>query len=667
MIRRLVVVLLLGSAVWTAAAEPLCAQGLLVGQATGDGWSGPGFYLNWIEMLGCWLVFLFWVGTTDWVSRDAVELKLDYLRWNPIVFGTFLGTLVVSWFLPLFWIALPLLIVAEAAPLTAYIVYRNRRVEEHERVMTRAHVRYWFSDRLSRLGVKMEAETKDPHATGAPVKLDALDAPTERDGAARVFASRQSAGLLDARRLLADALSRRADAMMLDFTQQGVGTRFLIDGLWQNGEPLERELGDSVLEAVKLLCGLNPADRQNRQEGKFSIDYAVFRKAVFAAVERAKEAYRTRVVKDLARELATPEANPAELQQKIKLAAEEKVRVRFASPIGFWTPVEKTDLNKLKYAGRINPESSQDPMKCTATVTCQGTATGERALVQLEVKKTRFVALDEIGMRPKMQEQLKELLDRDQGFLLFSAMPGGGLRTSMNVILRSADRFRREYAAVEDENNRYEPVENVPVTTYNSAAGQKPLDVLPAFFHKEPNVVVLRDLVNAETAHLLLEEISKDRLFISTVRAKDCAEAICRVLALGVAAEDFAKGLTAVFNQRLVRKLCDNCKEPYTPPQQVLSQLGIPGGRVQVFYRPPQQPEEVCPECSGVGYLGRTAIFELLIVDDGLRSVLAANPKPDALRQAARKAGMRTMQEEGIVLVAKGITSLPELVRVMKQ
>jgi type II secretory ATPase GspE/PulE/Tfp pilus assembly ATPase PilB-like protein len=169
---------------------------------------------------------------------------------------------------------------------------------------------------------------------------------------------------------------------------------------------------------------------------------------------------------------------------------------------------------------------------------------------------------------------------------------------------------------------------------------------------------------------MCLDELENNREFISTIRAKDCVEAIHRILAMGIPAADFATGLTVVFNQRLVRKLCENCKEAYTPPPQVLGQLGIPAGKVQVLYRPPQQGQqsgELCPECSGVGYSGRTAIFEMLLVDDGLRGLVSSGATPDVLRQAARKAGNRSLQEEGIVLVAKGVTSLPELVRVMKQ
>jgi len=121
----------------------------------------------------------------------------------------------------------------------------------------------------------------------------------------------------------------------------------------------------------------------------------------------------------------------------------------------------------------------------------------------------------------------------------------------------------------------------------------------------------------------------------------------------------------------LIRKLCEDCKEPYAPAPQVLQQLGIPEGRVQAFYRPPQpnadEHREPCEKCGGIGYYERTAIFELLTVGDAVRRVLTENPKLEPLRQAARKDGMKSLQEEGILLVAKGVTSLPELMRVLKQ
>ena len=127
-----------------------------------------------------------------------------------------------------------------------------------------------------------------------------------------------------------------------------------------------------------------------------------------------------------------------------------------------------------------------------------------------------------------------------------------------------------------------------------------------------------------------------------------------------------------MLSQRLVRKLCDKCKEAYQPPPEVLKQLGLPPGKVRAFYRPPQAKptdedrKDACRECGGIGYRGQTAIFELLIVDDLMRKTLAVTPKLDSLRAAARKSGMKTLQEEGIFMVVRGATSMQELMRVLK-
>ena len=127
--------------------------------------------------------------------------------------------------------------------------------------------------------------------------------------------------------------------------------------------------------------------------------------------------------------------------------------------------------------------------------------------------------------------------------------------------------------------------------------------------------------------------------------------------------------VTAVLCTRLIRKLCDACKVAYTPTPDLLKKLGIPQGKVEALYRSPK-PEEVekpCKECAGLGFKGRTGIFELLEVDDQMREVLLKKPQLELARKVARAAGMRPLQEEGLLLVAKGVTSLAELQRVLKE
>lgn len=635
-----------------------------------NGWSGLGYYFHWGHLITCWLVFLAWVHTTDWVSQDAVAVQMDHVRWNAIVFGTFIGTFLLMFLIPSFWPAFFLLAVAYVAPLSTYIVFRNRHVVAENRVLTPAHLRYWFSEKAALVGIKIAAEKEDPHHAGVSVLVKARGGATDRDNSVRDLAARQAPGLFDVRKLLNDGLTRRADAVMIDCTPQTAAVSHFIDGVWHTAEPLEREVADPIIEAMKILCGLNVQDRQGKQEGRFGLEYTVLKKNVFSQIEKVKDEYRRRVSIDLTKEFAgqDPPLSPEALQAKVAQAAEVKAREKFAQRIGPWTPLQKSEVSKVKFVDNLNPDLCLDTIKANATMLSQGVPTGERVVVQIEIVKPRFGSLDELGMRPKMQEQLKQLIGSEKGMFLFSSMPTGGLRTTTAVTLSSLDRLIREFVAVEDEGNRYDSIENVPATTYKASGGETPATVLPILFHKEPQVIVIRDLVNAETVKLLCQDIPRGRFVLSTIRAKDAAEAIYRVAAMGIPLGQLAPHMLGVLSQRLVRRLCEHCREAYVPSPDVLAQLGIPAGRVQTFYRPPQQAADadVCPNCGGTGYFGRTAVFELLVLNDALRQVLTSGAKLDAFRQAARKAGMRNLQEEGLLLVAKGVTALPELARVLK-
>ncbi|HEV3137278.1 MAG TPA: ATPase, T2SS/T4P/T4SS family [Pirellulales bacterium] len=331
----------------------------------------------------------------------------------------------------------------------------------------------------------------------------------------------------------------------------------------------------------------------------------------------------------------------------------------------------KVNDRRSRQSGSFGMEVAKEKYICK--ITSQGTQTGERALVHLDPRKPIFKTLDEVGMRPKMQEQLDELV-QENGLILFSAMPIGGLATTMDVAILSSDRFVRNWVTVTDASKPPErEIENLHVTTYASAAGETPATVLPKLMRTYPDVVVVRDVSDVETLSILCEQVGQKRLVLTSVRAKEAVEALLRCLMLKIPVEEFAPVVTAVLNTRLIRKLCEACKEAYAPPAEVLKQMGLPAGRVEALYRPPtapidpKHPDVVCEQCQGVGYLGRTAIFELLAVDDEIRAVLATAPKLDALRAAARKAKHRSLQEEGVLLVARGITSLQELLRVLKQ
>jgi general secretion pathway protein E len=162
--------------------------------------------------------------------------------------------------------------------------------------------------------------------------------------------------------------------------------------------------------------------------------------------------------------------------------------------------------------------------------------------------------------------------------------------------------------------------------------------------------------------------VPDDKLVITSIPARDAPEALLRLLQMKLPQQQFASVVTAVLYQRLIRKLCPDCKVGFKPSTEMLKKLGIPAGKVEQFFRPPtaEEVEKPCQTCQQLGYLGRTGIFELLVVTDAMREILAKQPSLELIKKAARADSQRSLQEEGILLVAKGVTSLPELQRVLK-
>ena len=549
---------------------------------------GLGGYLGGLKILLCWLLFLLWVKTTDWVNRDCQTLRMQYSLWIPVNFFPFVaGLFLFAMSIPWFAVGYILLLACYVAPMTVYVLQRNKRVPPHERVMTRPHVRYLLATTLGKVGIKIDSEKRAAHEKGAPVDFVAKGAEDDARNKANLAAAQQSPGFLPAKHLISEALGRRASKVLLDYTAESVAVRQQIDGVWHDVTPMEREQGDMMLAVFKKMANLNMEERRARQEGKFG----------------AKMEDRT---------------------YSVLLAS-------------------------------------------------RGTKTGERVLIDLVDPDVRFESLEELGMRDIMREQIADQLQASRGMVLFSSMPSGGLRTMMTLGLRTTDRFMRDFASVEEASARPLDVDNVEIVTFDAAKGQSPADVLPSLIRKEPNAVVARELLDAAMVKILCEQAAKDKLIVSSIRAKSAAEALLRVLMLKVPAAKFAPVAKAVMNARLVRKLCDACKEPYVPSPEILKRLGIPEGRVEHFYRPPTPPEdpkekyEPCRHCHEIGYRGLTGIYELLLVDDGVRAALVKQPKLETVQKMARKAGNRNLQEEGIMLVARGVTSLTELTRVLKQ
>ena len=264
-----------------------------------------------------------------------------------------------------------------------------------------------------------------------------------------------------------------------------------------------------------------------------------------------------------------------------------------------------------------------------------------------------------------MAAQLKKTLAEPSGILIFCSIPGGGLSTTVALAGKMSDRYMRDFTSFQNAASPEPVAENIAIETYDD---KSPIaEQLQTLFRKDPEVIIVHDLVNKEILELVCKYTSQGKLVLTTIRAKEAVEALLRVLVLKVPAKTVAPLTMGVVNQRLVRKLCNDCKEEYAPKPELLKKLGIPKGRVEHLYRPPTDEDlPVCKTCSGLGYMGRTSIFEFLDVNDKVREAMIKQPKLEVLRKIAKKTGHRSLQEEGVLLVAQGITSLAELSRALK-
>jgi type II secretory ATPase GspE/PulE/Tfp pilus assembly ATPase PilB-like protein len=295
-------------------------------------------------------------------------------------------------------------------------------------------------------------------------------------------------------------------------------------------------------------------------------------------------------------------------------------------------------------------------------VSTSGTKTGEKMALRILDNAATVTTLDEVGMRPRMVQQVKELLMLPNGLVLCAGPTGAGKTTTLYACLREIDRFQRNIITVE-EPIEYR-IENTTQMEIDSKSGQDYATKLRSVLRQDPDIIMIGEIRDQDTAEIACQAATTGHLVFSTVHANDSLTALQRMLDLGVENGALGTALAAIIAQRLVRVLCENCKEPYKPKAEYLQKANLPADKIDVFYRPPENPEQVCPACGGTGYIGRTGIFELLLVTDALRELVREGASSNAVKAEARRAGLIFLQEDGLRLVIQGKTSIQELRRV---
>lgn len=294
----------------------------------------------------------------------------------------------------------------------------------------------------------------------------------------------------------------------------------------------------------------------------------------------------------------------------------------------------------------------------------QGTRHGEKMSLRILDQSNSVSNLGGLGFREQIRSALVDQIHQPHGLILVCGPTGAGKSTTLYAALHEIDRNERNIITVED------PVEykmdGINQIEINSKAGQSFATSLRAILRQDPDVVMIGEIRDGETATIACQAANTGHMVFSTVHANDTITALYRVLELGVEPFMIANSISSIIGQRLARRLCVDCKEAYQPKPELLKQAGLPAEKVDKFYRPPKEKGTPCPTCGGLGYRGRIGVYEVLLITDRMRDMIREKAPMSALKAEARKNGMLTMKEEGLRLVVKGMTSIDELLRVVK-
>jgi type II secretory ATPase GspE/PulE/Tfp pilus assembly ATPase PilB-like protein len=297
-------------------------------------------------------------------------------------------------------------------------------------------------------------------------------------------------------------------------------------------------------------------------------------------------------------------------------------------------------------------------------VATSGSKAGEKLVMRILDNSSAVTKMEDLGMRPKLVEQVRGLVTQPHGMFLCCGPTGAGKSTTLYAALREIDRYQKNIITVEDPIEYH--LDNITQMEVNTKAGQTFATSLRSILRQDPDVIMIGEIRDQETASIACQAANTGHMVFSTVHSNDAVTALFRLLDLGVEPFMIASALSGVLGQRLVRLLCDACKEPYKPKPEFLKKANLPADKVDVFYRRPENPEQVCQQCGGTGYFGRTGIYELLVLTEPMRDMIRENPSINKIKAEARKGGMIYLQEDGLRQVIQGRTSIEELLRVVK-
>ncbi|HRQ57843.1 MAG TPA: type II secretion system ATPase GspE [Azoarcus taiwanensis] len=288
------------------------------------------------------------------------------------------------------------------------------------------------------------------------------------------------------------------------------------------------------------------------------------------------------------------------------------------------------------------------------------TVHGESVVMRVLDRASIRIDLESMGFSPDTLARYRALIDRPHGILLVTGPTGSGKTTTLYASLAKLDAHALKILTVEDPvEYQLEGVNQVQVL---SQIGMTFAHALRSILRQDPDIIMIGEMRDTETAQIAVQSALTGHLVLSTLHTNTAAGAIIRLEDMGVERYLITSTVNGVLSQRLVRQLCPQCKRPVDTPEETLVKTGLqkwmPEGARRLY------EASGCPECKHTGYLGRTSVHELFIMNDAAHRAILSGADATTLHNVARKNGMITLYEDGLRKVAAGVTSLDEVLRV---
>lgn len=282
---------------------------------------------------------------------------------------------------------------------------------------------------------------------------------------------------------------------------------------------------------------------------------------------------------------------------------------------------------------------------------------GEKIVIRVIDNRSIMVNLEKLGFTYDMLKQWQKAIGAPNGIVLVTGPTGSGKSTTLYSVLKELNRDEVNICTVED------PVEfnlrGVNQFQVNERVGFSFASSLRSLLRQDPDIVMIGEIRDDETARIAVQAALTGHLVLSTLHTNNAPGAITRLMNVGVEPYLVAASVVAVLAQRLVRKICTNCKEPYDAPDNIRRAVEKMAGSVETFYR-----GKGCPKCRKTGFSGRIGIYELLVLTDDLRHKISQNLSIDEIRRAAIENGMGILRQDGMEKVKAGITTVEEVLSV---